>query len=150
GRTADRCRQIAEEHLLGIAARFRRLVAHGGIAFLGLSDIARGGEDHLAPSPRKTLAAAACASLDDNGMALLGARHREWPARFVVFTLVIEALHFGRISEAPALLVHDERAVFPGVPMAEHDLHELVGAVVAIIMFEMGVLAHVEGLAVIE
>ena len=34
--------------------------------------------------------------------------------------------------------------------MAEHDFHEFVGAIVAVVMFEMGVLAHVVGLAVIE
>ena len=34
--------------------------------------------------------------------------------------------------------------------MAEHHFHEFVGAVVAEIMLEMGVLAHVERLAVVE
>ena len=34
--------------------------------------------------------------------------------------------------------------------MAEHHFHELVGAVIAEIMFEMGILAHVERLAVVE
>ena len=150
GRGADRRGQVAEEHLVGIAAGLRRLVADRRIAFLGGGDVARGGENHLAPSPGKALAAAGRAGLDDDGMALRRTRHGERPARLEELALVVEPLDLGRIGEAAALLVHDQRAVFPGVPMAEHDFHEFVGAVVAVVMFEMGVLAHVVGLAVIE
>src|SRR5439155_425178 len=133
-----------------IAAGFRCFVADGRIAFLGGGYVARGGEDHLAPSPRKALAAAGCAGLDDDGMALCRARHGERTARLEELALVVEPFHLGRISEAATLLVHDQRTVFPGVPMAEHDFHEFVGTIVAEVMFEMGVLAHVVGLAVIE
>ena len=147
---ADRRRKVAEAHLVRIAAGFRRFVADRGIAFLGGCDVARGGEDHLAPSSRKALATAGGAGLDDDGMALRRARHGERPARLVVFALVVEPLDLGRIGEAAARLVHDQRTVFPGVPMAQHDFHEFVGAVVAVVMFEMGILAHVVGFAVIE
>ena len=150
GRAADGRGEVAEEHLVGIAAGFRRFVADSRIAFLGGGHVARGGEDHLAPSSRKTLAAAGCAGLDDDGMALRRARHGERTARLEELALVVEPLHLGRIGEAAARLVHDQRAVFPGVPMTEHDFHEFVGAIVAEVMFEMGVLAHVVGLAVIE
>ena len=51
--------------------------------------------------------------------------------------LVVEPFHLGRIGEAAALLVDDERAVFPGIPVAEHHFHEFVGAVVAQVMLEM-------------
>ena len=52
--------------------------------------------------------------------------------------LVIEPLDLGWIGEPAALLVDDQRAVFPGIPVAEHHFHELVGAVVAQVMLEMG------------
>ena len=150
GRAADRRGQVAEEHLVGIAAGFRGLVADRVIALLGAGEIARGGEDHLAPSAGKALAAAGGAGLDDDGMALLRARHRERPARLEELSLVVEPLHLGRVGKAAALLVDDQRAVFPGVPVAEHDFHEFVGAVVAEIMLEMGVLAHVVRFAVVD
>ena len=150
GRAADRRRQVAEEHLVGIAAGFRGFVADRLIALLGVGQIARRGEDHFAPSAGKALAAAAGAGLDDDGMALRRARHRERPARLEELPVVVEPLHLGRIGEAAALLVDDQRAVFPGIPVAEHDFHELVGAVVAQVVLEMRVLAHVEGFAVVD
>ena len=53
-------------------------------------------------------------------------------------------------AKRPRLLVHDQRAVFPGVPMAEHHFHEFVRPVVAEIVREMGVLAHIVRLAVVQ
>ena len=147
---AHRRGQVAEKYLVGIAARFGGFVAHGVIALFGAGQIARRGEDHLAPAPGKTLAAAAGAGLDDDGMALLRARHRERPARLVELAAMIEALDLGRIGEPAALLVDQERAVFPAIPVAEHDFHEFVGAIVAEIVIEMGVFAHVVGFAVID
>ncbi len=72
------------------------------------------------------------------------------PRELEELSLVIEPLDLGRIGEAAALLVDDQRAVFPGVPVAEHDLHEFVGAVVAQVMLEMLGAAHIVRFAVID
>ena len=53
-------------------------------------------------------------------------------------------------GEEAARLVLDDGVVLPGVPVAEHDLHELVGAVVAQIVLDHLVAAHVLRLAVVE
>ena len=55
-----------------------------------------------------------------------------------------------RVGEQAGRLVLDDGVVLPGVPMAEHDLHELVGAVVAQVVRDHLVAAHVLGLAVVE
>src|SRR6202035_4074148 len=135
--------QIAEEHLVGIAARLGGLVADGVIALFGVREIARRGEDDFAPSARETLAAAGGTRLDDDGMALAGAWHRERPTRLEELALVIEAFYLGRGGGAAAVLVDQQRAVLPAVPMAEHHFHESVCAVVAEVVIEMGVLAHI-------
>ena len=83
-------------------------------------------------------------------MALRRARHGEGPARFEKLSLMIQPLHLGRIGEATALLVDNQRTVFPGIPVAKHDFHEFVGTVVAQIMLEMFVPAHVERFAVVH
>ena len=83
-------------------------------------------------------------------MALRRARHRERPARAEVAALVIEAMHFLRLGKQARRLVLDDGVVLPGVPMAEHDLHELVGAVVAQVVTDHLVAAHVLRFAVIE
>ena len=150
GCASHRRDQIAEKHLVGIAAGLRGLIPDRFIALLGAGKIARGGEDDFAPSAGKTLAAAAGAGLDNDGMALLRARHRERSARLEELPLVVETLDLGRIGKAAAFLVYQERAVFPGIPVAEHHFHEFVGAVVTQIMLEMGVLAHIVRLAVID
>ena len=59
GGGAHRRDEIAEAHLVGVAAGFRGFIADRLVTLLGGGDVARGGEDHLAPSPRKALAAAA-------------------------------------------------------------------------------------------
>src|SRR6202158_6052785 len=104
----------------------------------------------VAPSPRKTLSAAAGTGLDDDGMALLRARDRARPARLEECPFVIEAIDLGRIGEPAAFLVDQERTVLPGIPVAEHHFHEFIGAVVAEIMIEMRVLSHVVGFAVVD
>src|SRR5262249_50408452 len=138
------------EHLVGVTASLRGLVLHGRIALLGAGEVARGGEDHFAPPTGKALAAAGRAGLDDDGMALAGTRHGERSARLEELPLVIQPLHLCRIRAPPPLRAHDDRAISRGLPMAEHPPHELAGAVVAEVMLEMGVLAHVERLAVVE
>ncbi len=64
--------------------------------------------------------------------------------------VVIEPLDLVGIGKPAARLVDQQRAVFPGIPVAEHHFHEFVGAVVAQVMLEMGVLAHVVRFAVID
>ncbi len=83
-------------------------------------------------------------------MALRRARHRERPARAEVAAFVIEAMNLVRFGKKSASLVLDDGVVLPGVPMAEHDLHELVGAVVAQIVGDRLVAAHVLRFAVVE
>ena len=83
-------------------------------------------------------------------MALRRARHRERPARAEIAAFVIEAMNLVRFGEQPGRLVLDDGVVLPGVPMAEHDLHELVGAVVAQIVSDRLVAAHVLRFAVVE
>ena len=54
------------------------------------------------------------------------------------------------LGEQAGPLVLDDGVVLPGVPVAEHNLHELVGPVVAQIVLDHLVPAHVLGLAVVE
>ena len=63
---------------------------------------------------------------------------------------MVEATDFLGVGEEPARLILDDAAVLPGIPMAEHDLHELVGAVVAQVVLDHLVAAHVLGFAVVE
>ena len=83
-------------------------------------------------------------------MALRRARHGERPARAEPSSLVIQPPHLVGMREQPGLLVDDDRVVVPRVPVAEHDLHELVGAVVACVVLQMLVMPHVERFAVIH
>ena len=83
-------------------------------------------------------------------MALRRTRHGERPARTEVAALVVEAMNLVGLGEKPRRLVLDDGVVLPGVPMAEHDLHEFVGAVVAQVVAEHLVAAHILRFAVIE
>jgi hypothetical protein len=56
---------------------------------------------------------------------------------------------FGFGEQAAGFVLYD-RVVFPRVPMPEHNFHELVGAVVARIMADDFLAAHVLRLAVVE
>src|SRR5260370_6417089 len=55
-----------------------------------------------------------------------------------------------RSGKPAAVLVDQERSVFPGIPVAKHHLHEFVCAVVTEIVVEMRVLSHVVGFAVVD
>ena len=59
-------------------------------------------------------------------------------------------MHLLRIGEQARRLVLDDGVILPGVPVAEHDFHEFVGAVVAQIVADHLVAAHVLRLAVVE
>ena len=134
----------------GIAAEARHVGLEPGIVALAGLDARIDDEDHLAPARAESLAAAARTGLDDDRMALRRARHRERPARAEIAAFVIEAVNFLGPCKKSGRLVLDDGVVLPGVPMAEHDLHELVGAVVAQIVGHRLVAAHVLRLAVVE
>src|SRR3546814_9692124 len=70
-------------------------------------------------------------SSDDDRVALRRARHGERAAGLEEAALVVEAVHLVGMGEQAAFLVLNDGAVLPGVPVPEHDLHELVGHVVA-------------------
>ena len=126
------------------------------IGFRLCVDLARGlearvaREDQLAPARGKAPAAAALPRLDHDRVALGRARYGEGPARAVVLALMIEAPHLVGVGEALRCLVHDQRVVGPRVPMAVHDLHELVGAVIARIVLDRLLEPHVARLHVVH
>src|SRR5262249_14701137 len=84
------------------------------------------------------------------GVALRGTRHGERPARAIETALVIETMNLLRDGEEAGRLVLNDGAVFPAVPMPEYDLHEFVGAVVAQVVLDHLLAAHVLGFAVVE
>ena len=55
-----------------------------------------------------------------------------------------------KVGEDAAHAVGDDRVVLPGVPVAEHDAHELVGAVVARVVHHVDLAAHVVRLSIIH
>ena len=59
-------------------------------------------------------------------------------------------MHPRGVGEEPALAVEDDGVVLPAVPMAEHHLDELVGAIVAGVVPGMGLAAEVRRLGVVE
>ncbi len=63
---------------------------------------------------------------------------------------MVEPVHLGGIGEHAARLVQDDGVVFPAVPVAEHDFHELVGPVVAEHHVLDGLRAEVGRLGVVE
>jgi hypothetical protein len=95
-------------------------------------------------------AAAALPGLDDDRMALRRARHGERAARSEIASPVVEAMNLLRPGkEARRLVLHD-RVVLPGVPMAKHDRHEFVGAVVALVVGDRLLAPHVLRFTVVE
>ena len=109
-----------------------------------------GDEDQLRPAGGEALAAAAAAGLDHHRPSLRRARHGEGAARVEEPAAVVEAVDLVAVAEAAGGLVHDQRIVFPGVPVAEHHLDEFVGAVVAGVMRHHLGMAHVRRLAVVQ
>ena len=63
---------------------------------------------------------------------------------------VVQAMYFVWIGKTSGRLVDDERIVGPGVPVAVHDLHELVGAIVARIVRDGLLQPHVLRLDVVH
>ena len=83
-------------------------------------------------------------------MSLRRTRHGEGTPRGQEFSAIFHAVHFVGMGEQAGVLVHDQRIVLPAVPAAVDDFHELVGAVVAQVVREMHLAAHVLRLAVVD
>src|SRR5215831_2409690 len=99
--------------------------------------------------PPETVSPDAPAPLGDDGAALRRAWHGERPARAEKTTLVIEAMDLLRPGEQACRLVLHDGVVFPAVPMAEHHLHEFVGAIVAQVMLDHLLAAHILSFAIV-
>src|SRR5262249_58717871 len=136
--------------VFGVAAAGRHLRLELGIVALGDGDVRVDDEDQLAPLRPETFAATALARLDDDGTALRRAWHGERPARAKKTTLVIEATDLLRPGEKARRLVLHDGVVFPAIPMAEHYLHEFVGAIVAQVMLDHLLAAHVLDFAIVD
>ena len=63
---------------------------------------------------------------------------------------MIETMDFVRMSEQAACLILDDRVVLPAVPMPEHHLHEFVRPIVAQVVLDHLLAAHVLRFTVIE
>ena len=136
--------------LFGIAAASGHLRLESRIVARAHRDVRVDHEDQLAPLRAEALAPSALTCLDDDRTALRGTRHGERPARAEKAALMVEAMDLFRMGEQPARLVLDDRIVLPAIPMPEHDLHKLVGPIVAQVVLDYLLAAHVLRLAVVE
>src|SRR5262249_60518637 len=101
------------------------------------------GKDELAPAGGEAAPAPALPGLNDDRVALRRARYGKGAARAEMSAVVSEAAHLVGVSKASRPLVDDERVVGPGVPMAMYHLQKLVGAVVACVVLDDLLKAHV-------
>src|SRR5262249_24421719 len=69
------------------------------------------GKDEFTPSCGEAASSATLSGLNDNGVALLRARHGEGAARAEMSSSVIKAVHLVGIGKAPGGLVDDERVI---------------------------------------
>ena len=63
---------------------------------------------------------------------------------------MVEAMNLARLGEQAGSLILNYGVVLPSVPMAKHNLHELVSLVVAQIVLDHLVAPHVLSLAIVE
>jgi hypothetical protein len=117
---------------------------------LATSDVGIDDENQFSPLRAKAFAATALAGLNDDGAALRGTRHGERATRAKKPAVVIKAVHLLRAGEQTARLVLDDRVVLPAVPLPEHHFHELVGPIVAQVVLDHLLAAHVLSLAIVE
>ena len=54
------------------------------------------------------------------------------------------------VAETPARLVDDQRVILPGIPVAEHDFDEFIGAIIPRVMRHHLGMAHIRRLAVVQ
>ena len=130
-------------HLLRVAARRGDLLLECGVVRLRLFERVVVDEYQLGPARGEATAAAALARLDEHRMALRRTRHGERSARAEVFADMIQPPHLVGMREQAGLLVEHDRVVVPGIPVADYDFQEFVGAVVALVVFAMRCMAHV-------
>ena len=107
-------------------------------------------EDDLGPAHRERPPAPALPGLDDHRTALWRRGHGERSAGAEVPAAMVEAAHLRWIREHPAHLVEHDGVRLPRLPVREHHLHELVGAVVARVVVGDPVRPEVRGLGVVE
>src|SRR5262249_22983688 len=149
-RAGDRHEDVADGDLVGVAAELLRLGPDRLVALPGQLGASGCGKDHLAPASGKAPPAPAGAGLNDHRVALRRARDGERPARVEELAPMVEPLDLIWIGVAAGLLIDDDGALVPSIPVSEHDLHELIGPVVAQIVSQVLLPAHVERLAVVD
>ena len=108
------------------------------------------GEDQFRPARGEFAAASRGARLDDDRTPLRRSRDGERSARGEEAPDVVEFAHFVGIGEHPGRTIVHDRVRVPGVPQPADHVEEFVGAVVALVVTEMGVHAEVLGLAVVD
>ena len=59
-------------------------------------------------------------------------------------------MHLIAIAETARGFINNQRIIFPGIPMAEHDFHKFISAVIAPVMFHHFVMAHIGRFAIIQ
>src|SRR5262249_23976721 len=136
--------------VFGIAPAAGHFILEPRILTLGHGDVRVDHEDKFAPLRSEALAAAALARLDDYRTALRGPRHGERPARAEKTPVVVEAMHLLRMSEQAGRLVLRNRVDLPAIPMPEHHLHEFVGPIIAQVVLDHLLAAHVLSLALVQ
>jgi hypothetical protein len=63
---------------------------------------------------------------------------------------MVQPVHLRRLGETVIRLVEDQRVIFPRIPVAEHDLHKLVGPVVARVVLHVLSTAEIPSLPAVE
>ena len=150
GAPDHREREVGDLHLVRVAAQLGDLRLHRGVMLDSGIKPHLADEQQLAPTGRKGSAPAALASLDDDRMPLWRARHRERTSRGEPLPLMIEPMHPIAVGVHPARPVSGDGVGLPGVPVAVHDFHELVGSVIPLVMGGGLVQTHVAGLVVVD
>ena len=140
----------ADRDLIGVPPRRRESRLHVAVDRPAEFEARVDDEEDLAPARRELAPPPALPGLDDHRPALGGPRHGERSTGSEPLALVLESVHLVRIREAEAVPVVEHGAILPGVPVAEHDFHELVGAVVAEVVRRVLGAAEIRGLGVVQ
>ena len=117
-----------------------------GVELARLVDVLLDREHDLGRLRGEIAAGLGLAGVHDHRPALRRTLDHQRAAHLEVLALVIEHVQLGRVEEQAFRLVQHEGVVLPGVPEAEHHLHELGGALVAIGVRRMLGMAEVERL----
>ena len=141
----------AEQELAGLRrpARLDHAALDVVVQRLGAGKVGLDGEHRVGIARREVAALARRAGLQDGRPMLRRARHVERPARLEVSPLMLDAMHLRRVGEYAPGAVHDHGILVPAVPQLAADLHEFIGAVVAIVG-RPHLLAEIGRLVVVE